>query len=235
MAIVTSKAIVLHYFRYQDNSIIAKALTEDFGVQSFVIKGVNGKKSNKKALISSVNILEISFRHNESSDLQFSREIQILKPFHNLNVDVYKNATVLFIRELLYKVLREDYQEMRVYYLLDEFLRALEIAEKVGMIHLDFMLNLTEILGVSPQGQASNELPCFSLVEGKFVSKTEQTVNVIEGQTSRNFSDYINGVDRLFSQTEKRELLDVFVRYFKAQLDYVKEIHSHEVFKEVFG
>ena len=43
-----SKAIVLNYIKHGETSIITKVFTREFGVQSFIVKGVRSKKSRKK-------------------------------------------------------------------------------------------------------------------------------------------------------------------------------------------
>ena len=53
MAKVTTKtkAIVLQTIKYGDSSLVVKMLTEESGLQSYMVKGVYGKKSKMKAAL----------------------------------------------------------------------------------------------------------------------------------------------------------------------------------------
>ena len=46
-----TKAIVLQTIKYGDSSLIVKMLTKESGVQSYMVKGVFGKKSKMKAAL----------------------------------------------------------------------------------------------------------------------------------------------------------------------------------------
>jgi DNA repair protein RecO (recombination protein O) len=46
---IHTRGIVLHKFRYAENSLIVKVYTEQLGLQSYLIKGVSGKKAGGKA------------------------------------------------------------------------------------------------------------------------------------------------------------------------------------------
>ena len=61
--IESTKGICLHYYKYSENSVIAKIFTENFGLQSYVIKGVKNKKSkNKLNILQSLNIVQLEVK-----------------------------------------------------------------------------------------------------------------------------------------------------------------------------
>ena len=49
-----TKAIVLQSIKYGDSSLVVKMLTEELGIQSYMVKGVFGKKSKMKALAEAI-------------------------------------------------------------------------------------------------------------------------------------------------------------------------------------
>ena len=72
----STTGICLHYYKYSDSSVIAKIFTEGFGLRSFVLKGVRGKKSkNKINLLQSLNIIQLEFTNNNKRQLQYVKEI----------------------------------------------------------------------------------------------------------------------------------------------------------------
>ena len=75
---IKTRAIVLHRFAYSDSSFIVKALTEECGVVSFIIKGAKRKESPFKGALDPLALSEVVFRQNPSAELQFIKEASIV-------------------------------------------------------------------------------------------------------------------------------------------------------------
>ena len=75
---IKTRAIVLHRFAYSDSSFIVKALTEECGVVSFIIKGAKRKDSPFKGALDPLALSEVVFRQNPSAELQFVKEASII-------------------------------------------------------------------------------------------------------------------------------------------------------------
>lgn len=75
---VKTRAIVLHRFAYSDSSFIVKALTEECGVVSFIIKGAKRKESPFKGALDPLALSEVVFRQNPNAELQFIKEASII-------------------------------------------------------------------------------------------------------------------------------------------------------------
>ena len=56
-----TEAIVIQSIRYGDSSLIVKMLTEEYGMQSYMVKGVYGSRSKfRPALFQNMTILDIA-------------------------------------------------------------------------------------------------------------------------------------------------------------------------------
>ena len=75
---IKTRAIVLHRFAYNDSSFIVKALTEECGVVSFIIKGAKRKESPFKGALDPLALSEVVFRQNPNTELQFIKEASII-------------------------------------------------------------------------------------------------------------------------------------------------------------
>lgn len=75
---IKTQAIVLHRFAYSDSSFIVKALTEECGVVSFIIKGAKRKESPFKGALDPLALSEVVFRQNPNAELQFIKETSII-------------------------------------------------------------------------------------------------------------------------------------------------------------
>ena len=69
---------MLHRFAYSDSSFIVKALTEECGVVSFIIKGAKRKESPFKGALDPLALSEVVFRQNPNTELQFIKEASII-------------------------------------------------------------------------------------------------------------------------------------------------------------
>ena len=75
---IKTRAIVLHRFAYSDSSFIVKALTEECGVVSFIIKAAKRKESPFKGALDPLALSEVVFRQNPNTELQFIKEASII-------------------------------------------------------------------------------------------------------------------------------------------------------------
>lgn len=75
---IKSRCITLHRFAYSDSSFIVKALTEECGVVSFIIKGAKRKESPFKGALDPLALSEVVFRQNPNAELQFVKEASII-------------------------------------------------------------------------------------------------------------------------------------------------------------
>ena len=68
-----SRAIPLHYIKYGESSIIVKLLTERFGVQSFIVKGVRSMKAKKRlSFFQPMELVNIQGTYNSKNNSLFS-------------------------------------------------------------------------------------------------------------------------------------------------------------------
>ena len=76
--VIKTRAIVLHRFPYSDSSFIVKALTEESGIVSFIVKGGKKKESPFRGALDPLALSEAVFRQNPNSELQFIKEATLL-------------------------------------------------------------------------------------------------------------------------------------------------------------
>jgi len=99
-----TKGIVFHQLKYSETSFIVKIYTQEFGLQSYLIKGARNKKSKiRPALLQHLSLLELIVTHKEKSNLQHIREIRSAHQYSNLPFDMIKSSITLFVNELLLK------------------------------------------------------------------------------------------------------------------------------------
>lgn len=98
---IKSRAIVLHRFAYSDSSWIVKALTEECGIVSFIVKGGKRKESPFKGALDPLALSEVIFRQNPNAELQFIKEATLLDWHKNMREDLLALAKAQVMAEML--------------------------------------------------------------------------------------------------------------------------------------
>lgn len=155
--IYKTRGIALHTIKYGDSSIVAHVYTEQFGRQSYLVKGARSKKANVKAnLFYPLNLLEMEVYHKEGNNLQKVREVRNMPVFINIPFNPFKNAIAVFIAELLYRTLKEVEQNPRLFEFIFNSIQLLDL-ELVNFkdFHIVFMLQLAKFGGFYPNNNFS--------------------------------------------------------------------------------
>ncbi len=99
------KGISLHYYKYSESSVIAKIFTENYGLQSYIIKGIRNKNSkNKLSYLHPLNIVSLEISVNKKKGLPFVKEIRSEHNLSSTYSDMQKKFVCMFISEVLMRV-----------------------------------------------------------------------------------------------------------------------------------
>ena len=115
---IKTRAIVLHRFPYSDSSFIVKALTEECGIISFIIKGGKKKESPFRGALDPLALSEVVFRQNPNTELQFIKEATLLDWRKDLRNDLLNLAKAQVMTEMILRYapqgvpLQEDFERL---------------------------------------------------------------------------------------------------------------------------
>ena len=98
---IKSRAIVLHRYAYSDSSWIVKALTEECGIVSFIVKGGKRKESPFKGALDPLALSEVVFRENPNAELLFVKEATLLDWHKDMREDLLKTAKAQVMTEIV--------------------------------------------------------------------------------------------------------------------------------------
>lgn len=98
---IKTRAIVLHRYAYSDSSWIVKALTEECGIVSFIVKGGKRKESPFKGALDPLATSEVVFRQNPNAELQFVKEATIIGWHKDLRQDLLALAEAQVMAEIV--------------------------------------------------------------------------------------------------------------------------------------
>lgn len=227
-----TKAIVLQTIKYGDSSLIVKMLTEELGIQSYMVKGVFGKKSKMKAaLFQNMTLLEIVADSGNNS-LGFIREISLSYCYKSIATDIKKSTIIIFISELLSKSISESEIDTDLFnFIYNSMLWLDEATSDYANFPIVFAIQLSKFLGFFPNIDTYSEGSSFDLLDGNF-KMTQNDLYQIDTELSKHFYSICNPRSEvLLSNTIRRKLLESIVTYYKLHANEVRDIKSYEILR----
>jgi DNA repair protein RecO (recombination protein O) len=234
--LVRTEGIVLHTLKYTDNSIIAKIFTRDYGITSFMVKGVHGKKSAfRPAYFLPLSLLDMNIYRQEKKSLQSLKEIRIIPMGTGIREDVIKSSVALFMSEVLYKTLTDGYVNSSLFELLKEKIEELEASVAGASFPIRFLLDLSRELGLTPMNNKDELHTVFSIPEGRYIAASHPDPTFHFSLSSGNaLSELLKNNEPALSQSGRTELLGQLIQYFHYHIPAMGAIKSQQVLKEVF-
>ena len=124
---IKTRAIVLHRFPYSDSSWIVKALAEETGTVSFIVKGGKRKDSPFRGALDPLALCEIVYRENPNTELQFLKEASVINWHVHLREDLLALAKAQVMAEIVLRYAPAGVPLEGEFSLLEEALAALDI------------------------------------------------------------------------------------------------------------
>lgn len=236
-----TKGIVLHRLKYGDNSLIVNLYTENFGRMSFIVHGLHNKKSkNKIAWLQPSFMLCLEIYKNNRKGIHQVKEFSPDYLFSSIPYHDIKRTVVLFLSEVLYRVLKEEEENFSMFNFIREALIAYDLMDNnYANFHLFFLMELTKHLGFYPQNNFSQTTKYFDLIKGVFKANIPEHKYFIEEALSEIFSNLLkHGFEGYLnfdiSRAERSLLLEKIIVYFKHHFELTTDLRSIDVMRQIF-
>ena len=234
-----TRAIVLKAIKYGDNSLIVKLLTEQNGLQSFMIKGAYNKNAKiRAALFQPLTLLEIVSAKSRG-DLSYLKEASVEYSYQTILFNINKNAIVLFLCELLSKSIQDGETDLELFDFVHHSLTHLdELDSNYADFPLKFSLELTHYLGFLPNLSGYKPGFVFDLEEGCFRHDGSGITYIIDNQLSTLFYNLcrcsiFDDTSLNLTNNERRQLLEVVITYYKMHIGGFNDMKSTDILKTV--
>ncbi len=234
-----TRAIVLKAIRYGDNSLIVKLLTEQNGLQSFMVKGAYNKTAKiRAALFQPLTLLE-AVRVNSRGELGYLKEANVEYAYQDIPININKNAIVLFLSELLSKSIQESETDLELFEFIHHALTHLDALENnYADYPLKFSIELSRFLGFSPNTDSYQPGYIFDLEEGCFRHDGTSVNYLIDNNLSGLFfklckNNIFDDARLNFTNNERRQLLEAVITYYKLHVSGFNEMKSGDILKTV--
>ncbi|MEG1587393.1 MAG: recombination protein O N-terminal domain-containing protein [Bacteroidales bacterium] len=233
--------IVFGMIPYNDKTSFVHIYTARFGRVTYAVPNTRSKRSKlAKSLFVPFTVLEMEVEHTPGREIQKIAEARVARVCMNLYADPVKNAVVLFLAEVLSRVVREQEQNQHLYQFLLDGIELYDLLEDgKANFHLVFLLKISEFLGFRINRESYQEGFCFDMMEGCFTGRVpdhswyldSREAHLLQAVLSMQFSTMAS---YHFSREQRVVLLDHIVLYFRLHLPDLKEIRSLGVLKMLF-
>ena len=232
-----TRAIVLKAIRYGDNSLIVKLLTEQNGLQSFMVKGAFNKNAKiRAALFQPLTLLEIVATESRG-ELGYLKEAGIEYAYQDIPINITKNAIVLFLCEMLSKTIQDSETDLDLFAFVHDSLTHLdEMTGSCADFPLKFAVKLTDFLGFWPNYSNYRQGFIFDLEEGCFRHDGSNSTYVIDPKQSEMLynlcnHDVFDDFCLKITTPERRQLLEAVISYYKLHVSGFNEMKSTDILK----
>jgi DNA repair protein RecO (recombination protein O) len=232
----TTRAFVLKTIHHGDGTMVLKAFAESLGVRSFLVR-IGKKSGTTQGALQALNRLEVVAHEAAERDLLTVRELRVERPYTQVSFDPVRSALVLFVQEVLYRVLRGESQDAELFAFIDEALEAMDTAADVRNFPLVFLVRFSEQLGFLPSPPQPGE-DRFDLREGEFVRGTSQHGHTMGPPLSEHLAALLPiGFAEMHAlrmpARQRRELLDHMLLYFRMHVEGLGELRSPAVLHQM--
>lgn len=244
--IYKTRGIVLRSVKYGETSLVTTILTEQFGLQTYMVKGVRtSKKSGKSAImLQPASILDLEVYHHEQKNMQRIKEYQWAHLYDSLLSDVVKNSIAAFIIELIIKTVRQPEKNEDLFYFCEDVLVQLDAAETniAANFPLFFSLQLPKFFGFKIQEPPVDTAKDFflDLTDGHFVEKEPTHEHFIQGRHAAITAELLKVMQPIdlaeikLNREIRRALLSQYLVYYKLHFPDFGEMRTLKVLEEIF-
>ncbi len=237
--LVKTEGIVLQNIKYADKKVISKIYTRHYGLlttHGFI--GNTPLSKIKSSTILPLHQIEMSLVIKQNREVQQLTEARSLFVYNSLTRDYNKLAIAQFMNEILCKCLKEQTPNAELFNFVLASYKWLDIQESnFNDFHIYFLFELSKFLGFEPHNNYSSENIYFDTREGKFTGHSVSFPMGLDKKQSELFLNLFNSelIKRKFTTTERAELIECLLAYYKMQVAGFNDLKSISVLKEIFA
>ena len=238
--LATTRGIVFQKVKYAESAIIVRIYTEEFGLLSFIVRGLKSKKGfAKTAHFQGLSLLDLDISYKENKNLHHIKEIKVLHAYQDVHAKPVKQSILFFLNEVLIKTLREESQDKTLFEWLYNTLTWFDLTNK-GVInfHLVFLFQLSKFLGFYPKFSDQDKIHYFDMQEGVFQLNQPDHPNFIQGDFVKQMaafgkSSFEDNDMIIINNSTRQKILDALIQYYQLHIPNMHQIHSVEVLHRI--
>jgi DNA repair protein RecO (recombination protein O) len=235
--IITTKGFVLHCVSYSESSIIAHIYTKEYGIGSYIMNSVRGKRS-KMAYFQPFSHIQFSAYKKQSNGISRIKEIEFAELYLDINSNIYKANITHFLGDFLHKIIHSQEAHEQLYtYIHTNIAELNSTQEYVGDFHIKFLLRLMPFFGIQPQAIANQNNVFFDMQAGCFVQI--QNEHCVNREKSFYMQVALQAIEKNMSislqKKERFALLELILEYYRIHVHACKPFQSLQILQSIFA
>lgn len=241
-----TRGIVLRTTAYGDTSLIASVLTEEGGLQQYMVKGARkqGKKGGSQAaMLQPAAILDLVVYHNPLRNLQYIREMQWAHVYAQVYSSISRHAVAMFMIELLTRCMKQPEVNTSLFAWAETNLLQLDEAEAgaAANMPLHFGVELAAQLGFQLQNNYSPSSCWLDLQEGSFVKEPPihgMYFNRAQSQVIHQLLEHETAVTLYrikLNRLQRREMIEGMLHFYRFHIADFGEMKTLDVLEAVLA
>lgn len=232
------QGVVLHQLRYNDKSLICRIFTVEAGLKTFLIRIGSSPKKSVLPLLQPMNVVEFDSKLKESGSMNTLKDLTLAVHYTDVPFNPVKSAIALFMDEVLYKTIHDDYQNTDLYQLIVKSMLLLDQEDDVRNFPIWFLLELSKEYGFYPQRDSELDA-VFDLKEGVFYPINHPCPQPLSPEASKALLEMVDAEYEEVRQMRhpaavRRALLEGLMQYLQLHLENLRNIRSLSILHEVF-
>lgn len=239
----STQGIVLRSIKYGETSFISTVFTKDFGVQSYIIKGVRSQQSKhqKAALLQPSSLIDLVVYNKTNQNLLYLKEFQASYIYQQIQEQVIVNSVALFSSEFLLRILPEHAPFPELFIFSRQFLELLDRTpvNDVANFPLYFIAVCSKMLGYDVKGNYSTHTPFLNIVEGGFSEHTPLSGPLVTNDQAFRLSSLLR-IESLqeiktveMNAMTRHQLLEWYLDFLHYYCQHLGEIKSLRVLQAI--
>jgi DNA repair protein RecO (recombination protein O) len=164
----TTRAIILHYQKYNDKSLVVKAYTQADGLKTLFVR-MNSKIG--LSYFQPLTLLNIVSYKKENNNMQNLKEVSLAEPWHNISGNIIKGSLAVFMAEVFIKSVKHEEKDDDLFSFLETTTRNLEHAKDIpALFPHAYLIGLSRFLGFLPTEPPEGATLYFDLMVGEYTS-----------------------------------------------------------------
>ena len=237
-----TRGIVLHSVGYSDSYSIIHVFTEEFGRVTYLTAKSKGKKTKvSNSLFHPLSVLDLEVEHLNLRDIHRIKEAKPHLLSTNILFDPVKSSISIFLAEFISKVVKDIQPNPLLFNYICDSIRVLDLLEQgTANFHLVFIFRMSRFLGFYPDVTEHKKGMFFDLQNGVFVGYKPQHPHFLNPDDSEIFAllmrmDYSNMYSFKFSHTDRVNIINKVLEYYRLHLADFSELKSLEILQNLFS
>ena len=229
--------IITRKIKYGETSLIVDLLTSEYGLRSYIVSGVRKKSKRATSSVYQVlNIVQAVVYDKDSDKLSRIKELSYGYVYKSIPFDVIKSAIATFLIEVSRKSGKVSDDPRALFNFIVKGLIHLDnMQEGLSHFHIEFLINLSSILGFGINNNYSSERTFFNYQNGRFESHRVDHRNTMSSEDSAVLHHYLTGknFDQINKVSRKR-IIHRMLDYYKFHIEGFGDLKSLDVLTTLF-